>query len=122
MLTLPARVVGENARAWCTSCGAMHVHSLDEPRPIAQCSDKGSLGSWLGYQLLYVDDAADDDDLAPLGLDLLLLARGWRECRDRQSWLHPVHGRRSTPNAAVLQMRIDALHAAQLRRQEPIPC
>ena len=122
MLTLPARVVGEHARAWCTCCGVMHVHALSEQHPIAQCKDQGSLGNWLGYQLLYVDDATDDDSLAPLGLDLLLITRGWRECRDRQSWRHPLHGRRSTAFAAVLQLRIDAFHAAQLRTLEPIPC
>ena len=122
MITLPARIVGGDLHAWCSSCGVVHVHALNDPRPVAQCNDRGSLGGFTGYQLLEVPDAQSDDDLAPLGLDLLLLARGWRECRDHQSWVHPVHGRRSTPSAAVLQLRLDSWHAHQLRHLKAIAC
>lgn len=118
-LRLPARRVGNSLHARCFSCDAVHVHEADDPHPEPLC-EPGSLGSVLGYDIVVVSDATDDELLC-VAVGLWLASSGWRQAKDQQSWLHATHGRRSTSAAALLQQRLDAVHAYQLG-DEPAQC
>lgn len=116
---VPARLDGQTFRVYCPGCATVHVHRATDCAPLCEA---GSIGAWLGYELVLVDHLTDDRQLAALALEVWLLANDWRQCRGRDTWQHRTFGRASVALAAVRQAQLDAFNVHRLQHLRPIEC